>query len=636
MSDRVATYTSTTALVVVDVQRAFMHPEQLNSPSPMVLSSINAEIAAASTAGATIIYTLLTPSSGYAPDGRLCPNDALGAEFHPDLAIVGRVVSRSPKCIPGGYSALSGSSELGTALDDASVSKVVLVGLPGSVGLWETSSEAAASGLDAEVLRPPLDTLERDSSVENGREEIGVRMRPLALCEFLAVPLVAYQVHPALVAYANGETLLGGRVLNRIEGVETTLEHVATEASRNTWHTTALRDQLACLSKDGRSLIDDVQVAVMNAVTWTHWERGTLERFFHQLHKEYFRYLHHLNRKVRFRERSGPLTEPAATTLAGLRALGAVPMAVEPALKQGLLLAVMPLVDRLRQEDAVSPDGFSSRSIPLSRLGIWNQVRTAIAPLGLVQIARHYLGYPVALTHIELHVNRPGNRYFSSRYSDMGLPCARAAGIHFDSGSGMVKAMVYLSQVTEDSGPFRYALSSHRWRLPHFRRFAGQALVSSGVRLEDENSRRLFMRLPEVFRQLSHFGADFLGEDSEARLLDYEQPFTSGHGDVVIFDNSGLHRGGVLPERERIALQLQFSARGLLERSSEFAWDALWDSKRRVSSRVALMVEPFAERKPCSHQRLRSTATGADREMEGCSDGLGEGAEPTIVAFATS
>jgi len=99
----VTSYDPATALVVVDVQNDFADPAgSLAVPGgDRLVPAINAEVQRAATAGSVIVYTQdwhpeSTPH--FAKDGGIwpvhCVGGTWGAEFHPDLQVVGRSIRK--------------------------------------------------------------------------------------------------------------------------------------------------------------------------------------------------------------------------------------------------------------------------------------------------------------------------------------------------------------------------------------------------------------------------------------------------------------------------------------------------------------------------------------------------------------
>ncbi len=163
------TYGPDSALVVVDVQNDFADPQGslYVSGGEDAISFINEQIAAATQAGATVVYTQdwhpeTTPH--FAKDGGIwpvhCVADTWGAEFHPDLDVVGSSVKKGV----GGEDGYSGftvrdpvsgeesPTRLGDILRSAGVTRVTVVGLATDYCVKETAIDAATSGFETSVL----------------------------------------------------------------------------------------------------------------------------------------------------------------------------------------------------------------------------------------------------------------------------------------------------------------------------------------------------------------------------------------------------------------------------------------------------------------------------------------------------
>jgi nicotinamidase/pyrazinamidase len=164
-------YDPHTALVVVDVQHDFAHPSGslYVKGAEEAIPVINAAIARAATAGATIVYTqdwhpATTPH--FARDGGVwpvhCVGGTPGAEFHPALDVVeGALFTRKGTGGEDGYSAFSmrrtgDGTVLPTGLDEAlrerGIDRVVVAGLATDYCVKETGLDAIRLGFEAVVL----------------------------------------------------------------------------------------------------------------------------------------------------------------------------------------------------------------------------------------------------------------------------------------------------------------------------------------------------------------------------------------------------------------------------------------------------------------------------------------------------
>ncbi len=163
-------YDSTTALLVVDVQNDFAHPDgNLYVPGgDLAVEAVNREIETAASGGAMIVYTQdwHPPSTPhFEKDGGIwpthCVRDTWGAEFHPELRIVNGPVVRKGTGGEDGYSAFSvrdpESGEVtGTGLSEMlrehGIERVVVVGLARDVCVKETVLDAIRLGFQASVV----------------------------------------------------------------------------------------------------------------------------------------------------------------------------------------------------------------------------------------------------------------------------------------------------------------------------------------------------------------------------------------------------------------------------------------------------------------------------------------------------
>lgn len=165
-----AGYDAHTALIVVDVQNDFAHPDgNLYVPGgDEILTAINHEIDAANQAGALVVYTQdwHPPSTPhFEKDGGVwpthCVQDTWGAQLHEALRVVDGPVVRKGTGGEDGYSAFTvrdpesgeeAPTELETILRERRIGQVVVVGLAQDVCVKETVLDAARLAFGASVL----------------------------------------------------------------------------------------------------------------------------------------------------------------------------------------------------------------------------------------------------------------------------------------------------------------------------------------------------------------------------------------------------------------------------------------------------------------------------------------------------
>ncbi len=166
-------FDSSTALIVVDVQNDFAHPDGslYVTGAEGVVAAVNDLVSGATEAGATVFYTQdwHPPSTPhFEKDGGIwpvhCVADSWGAELHDDLRMEGVRVRKGT----GGEDGYSGFTvrdpETGatspTGLEDllrhAGVMRTVVVGLATDYCVVETALDSIACGFPTTVVRAAI------------------------------------------------------------------------------------------------------------------------------------------------------------------------------------------------------------------------------------------------------------------------------------------------------------------------------------------------------------------------------------------------------------------------------------------------------------------------------------------------
>lgn len=174
---------------------------------------------------------------------------------------------------------------------------------------------------------------------------------------------------------------------------------------------------------------------------------------------------------------------------------------------------------------------------------------------GIMAAAEAYLKRPVVVKHMLLQINDAKDAYQRGKFADVGLPDPATNYMHLDTSEEIVKCMVYLTEVTERTGPFGYVRGSNRVAVGTFEGLFRRANDRAGLSGYAPETRRMFMALPSPLRHKSMFGSDLLdGAPETKRVVDAEYQFVSADGNAAIFDNLGIHRGGLVREGERRVL----------------------------------------------------------------------------------
>ena len=148
---------------------------------------------------------------------------------------------------------------------------------------------------------------------------------------------------------------------------------------------------------------------------------------------------------------------------------------------------------------------------------------------------------------------------------------------HFDEGIESPKAIVYLSKVGMSNGPFSYypylfeQLDLNPFQLLVSRCIGNVALQMFGSTADSVRPtstttfRRLYMKLPKEIRSNSHFGWDVIPNSNLESVMTASETFLLGDaGTFIVFNGPNIvHRGGMVEEGQRIALQVIFGHRSL-------------------------------------------------------------------------
>lgn len=229
--------------------------------------------------------------------------------------------------------------------------------------------------------------------------------------------------------------------------------------------------------------------------------------------------------------------------------------------KQALADAARPGFARLQEVRTAVPHGarqYGHTQLVIARgdaPGLHEAVERALGEAGVLSSVRNYLGCRAELRSVSLQINDEQDRFWRVHFEDRGVPVPPTVFFHIDNTYGVVKAIFYLSEVDETSGPFSYVPGTHRADVGWI-----EALVLRAVDIWIDvypQERHLFAGLPRALRRKAKFGDDLDPGDAQGQwLLDRERVLTSKDGDVFVFDVKGVHRGGMVRNGERRIIQV--------------------------------------------------------------------------------
>jgi hypothetical protein len=142
---------------------------------------------------------------------------------------------------------------------------------------------------------------------------------------------------------------------------------------------------------------------------------------------------------------------------------------------------------------------------------------------------------------------------------------------HFDADEDVCKMLIYLTDVTENDGPFKAVRGSNTNTSSIYLTYIYYILDTKISQMFNKKEnlygrgiflyrKDLFMKFPRPFMGSTHFGDDLIEGDHLANyLLENTTTFTRKSGTAVLFDGyKTIHAGGNSKDGERLAIQVAF------------------------------------------------------------------------------
>jgi len=208
---------------------------------------------------------------------------------------------------------------------------------------------------------------------------------------------------------------------------------------------------------------------------------------------------------------------------------------------------------------------------------LWKAIKTATRDAGIIDVLSELKQNRVTMLGAGLEYSSSSQNWHQNIYSDVGLPESPYQYMHFDEGYCIPKAMIYVTPVADANGPTRAIPGSNCWEFSEFQLRMHRALDRMiGDRYGDlcagsayrplarrPDLRRVFMQLPKAVRGSSHFGDDVIpGTVAADALQGREIQYLSDGAQALVFDGPHLlHRGSIVQDGERLALQVAFRNR---------------------------------------------------------------------------
>jgi len=222
-----------------------------------------------------------------------------------------------------------------------------------------------------------------------------------------------------------------------------------------------------------------------------------------------------------------------------------------------LKVLIKPYVDQLLSiSDWRPPPGTYDRLQQLDAT-FKGKVQKLFEDSGVIDGASKYNrgGRRLHVANAVLHVAKPTDQNWKQFLYDCDT-VTETINMHIDPKEDVIKAMVYLGEVDEESGPFSYIEKSNRWVYDEVQSVFGRA-ITTGSYCCTKQSRAVVFQLPKQLRVSYNFGRLLLDNTPQQKnLLDQRKQFISSKGNVCIFDPAGMHQGGICKSKNRIALQV--------------------------------------------------------------------------------
>lgn len=188
---------------------------------------------------------------------------------------------------------------------------------------------------------------------------------------------------------------------------------------------------------------------------------------------------------------------------------------------------------------------------------IYAQVTELLNNDDILAAASGYLGFPVRVRNINIMIYDGSESHWRNRFPDTDVLDPRTVYMHMDSSTKLMKVIIYLTPVSKENGPFTYVVGSNRLKIGTFENIVRKANDKSRLDRTDRENRMLFSALPKLLQKKCEIGNDLIDSTPESEVfLACEREFTSEEGNMLFFDNAGIHRGGMLREGKRRIVQI--------------------------------------------------------------------------------
>lgn len=208
----------------------------------------------------------------------------------------------------------------------------------------------------------------------------------------------------------------------------------------------------------------------------------------------------------------------------------------------------------LLQDDWTPPPGVFDRGTQLPNM--CGLVQDLFNTLGIIETASAYNRRKLSVANVYLHIAKETDSNWKQFFYDA-KTTPKYTNTHIDPKEDVVKAMIYLNDVSTDNGAFGYVPESNRFKYDPLQNIFGRA-ISTGSYCHNSAERRSVFALPSHLRVSHNFGRMALeGSELEAALDENLKYITSDQANIIVFDpGAGIHQGGICTKGARLALQV--------------------------------------------------------------------------------
>ncbi|MDP3778554.1 MAG: hypothetical protein Q8R30_00720 [bacterium] len=223
-------------------------------------------------------------------------------------------------------------------------------------------------------------------------------------------------------------------------------------------------------------------------------------------------------------------------------------------------------IDRVKKETPLEARTHRSKTFhvnPKKDSAFYRDVAAMLEKRDIPKIASLYRNCSMELTDLVVQVSDVDDPNLMNYFPDVHLPDPPTSYFHIDGSEEQVKCMIYVSHVTSADGPMAYVVGSNRHHIGKLELLTRMANDKARLDRCKRENRELFWALPKFFQKKAEFGNDLNPASPEAQeILARERVFTSEDGNCIVFDPNGYHRGRVVIQGRREAIQVVFRPHG--------------------------------------------------------------------------